>query len=258
MSRDADMLRMFVECRLEAGARVAIDRAQAHYLGHVMRRGIGDPLLVFNGRDGEWRARMDVLGKDGGALIVAEVTRQQASEPDLWILFAPVKRTPIDRIARAATELGASRLAPVLTRHTVARRINTTRLRANAREAAEQCGRLSVPEVADPASLTAALKEWPADRRLVVADETGAGAAIADALIALGCVRPVPPSAILTGPEGGFAGPELDALGDLPFVTRVRLGPRILRAETAVLSALACWQALVGDWRGDGAAPGGP
>ena len=258
MSRDADRLRLFVECGLEAGASVAIDRAQAHYLGHVMRRGIGDPLLVFNGRDGEWRARTEALGKDGGALIVAEATRAQTSDSDLWVLFAPVKRTPIDRIARAATELGASRLAPVLTRHTVARRINTVRLRANAREAAEQCGRLSVPEVANPVSLAAAFEAWPADRRLLVADETGAGRAIADVLIALGRVRPVPPSAILTGPEGGFEAGELDALDDLPFATRVRLGPRILRAETAVLSALACWQALVGDWRGDGAAPGGP
>ena len=258
MSRDADKLRLFVECGLETGARVAIDRAQAHYLGHVMRRGIGDPLLVFNGRDGEWRARLDELGKGGGALIVAEATRPQASDSDIWVLFAPVKRTPIDRIARAATELGASRLAPVLTRHTVARRINTNRLRANAREAAEQCGRLSVPDVANPMSLAAALEAWPAERRLLVADETGAGEAIADVLIALRAERPVPPSAILTGPEGGFAPGELDALGDLPFATRVQLGPRILRAETAVLSALACWQALIGDWRGDGAAPGGP
>ena len=258
MSRDADNPRLFVECGLEAGARVAIEGAQAHYLGQVMRRGIGDPVLVFNGRDGEWRARIDELGKGGGTLIVAEATRAQASEPDLWILFAPVKRTPIDLIARAATELGASRLAPVLTRHTVARRINIRRLRANAREAAEQCARLSVPEVAEVVSLAAALEGWPAERRLLVADETGAGAAIADVLIALGRERRVPPSAILTGPEGGFASGVLDALGDLPFATRVRLGPRILRAVTAVLSALACWQALIGDWRSDGTAPGGP
>ena len=257
MSRNADKLRLFVECGLVAGACVTIDRAQAHYLGHVMRRGIGDPLLVFNGRDGEWRARVDALGKGGGALIVHEATRAQSRDSDLWVLFAPVKRTPIDRIARAATTLGASRLAPVLTRHTVARRINTARLRANAREAAEQCGRLSVPEVANPVSLTAAFEAWPAERRLLVADETGAGRAIADVLIALGREDPVPPSAILTGPEGGFEAGELDALGDLPFVIRVRLGPRILRAETAVLSALACWQALIGDWREEGAAAGG-
>jgi len=243
-------IRLYVTCDLAAGAAVALDEKQAHYLRAVMRLAPGDEVLVFNGRDGEWRARIDQLGKKAGALAVVERTRAQETGPDLWLLFAPAKRGSPELVARAATELGVSALQPVTTRRTVVGRLNTDRLRANAIEAAEQCGRLDVPAVLKPMALDALLADWPAERRLMLCDETGGGAPVADALSA--AERPAAhatPWAVLVGPEGGFDPSELDALGKRPIVTSVGLGPRILRAETAAIAALACWQALVGDWR---------
>ena len=239
--------RLHVAADLAAGVPVALDAAQAHYLTHVLRLGPEAPVALFNGRDGEWLARIASVGKRRCVIEPVALRRPQASGADVWLLFAPVKRQPLDLMVRQATELGASRLQPVLTRHTVAERVNVERLRAIAIEAAEQCERLDLPEVGAPQPLAQALADWPAGRRLILCDESGGGPPLAPALRALA----PSPAALLTGPEGGFAPAELDALRDLDFVTAVGLGPRILRAETAALSALAVWQAL----HGDGAQP---
>ncbi len=240
--------RLYVEEPLAEGQAVGLAAAQAHYLGTVLRLGRGDAVALFNGRDGEWRAAIDGIGRGWCSLAVAERTRAQSAAPDLWLCFAPVKRARIDFVASKATELGVARLCPVLTRHTAVERVNTERLRANAIEAAEQCGRLDVPEVAAPVALDALLADWPESRRLMVCDETGRAPAI-DAALAPFAGAPPGPWAVLTGPEGGFAAAELDALAKRPFVIPVGLGPRILRADTAAVAALACWQARLGDWR---------
>ncbi len=240
--------RLFVEADLSLAAAVPLSAKQAHYLGTVLRLRAGAAIAVFNGRDGEWLACIEALGKAGARLAVVERRRPQTPEPGPWLAFAPIKRAPIDFLAQKATELGASRLWPVFTRNTQVKRVNQARLRANAIEAAEQCGRLGVPEVAAPVSLEDLIAAWPPGRRLLVPDETGGGRPLAEVLVAAeGAPQPF---AILTGPEGGFARSELDVLGNLAFVTLVGLGPRILRADTAALAALACWQALLGDRHG--------
>jgi 16S rRNA (uracil1498-N3)-methyltransferase len=241
--------RLFVEVGLIAGSEAALDDAQAHYLRHVMRRAEGAPLLLFNGRDGEWRATLSLRGKKGAAAQVTECTRPQAAEPDVWLCFAPVKRARIDYIAEKATELGVAVLQPVITQHTAVERVNVERLRANAVEAAEQTERLSVPEVRAPVDLAHLLADWPAGRRILICDETGGGPPIAEALGGLDEAARAAPWSIVIGPEGGFAGDELTALRRMKDVIAVGLGPRILRADTAALAALACWQALIGDWR---------
>ena len=177
---------------------------------------------------------------------------RRAAEPDIWLLFAPIKRAPLDFLVQKAVELGVSRLRPVITRHTDVSRVNTDRLRSIVVEAAEQCERLTLPEVVEPVSLDAALADWPAGRRLLVCAESGPVRPIAEVLgeAAIGN-RTVGASALLIGPEGGFTTSELDAFGNLPFVTAVGLGPRVLRAETAAIAALACWQSVLGDWRSD-------
>ncbi len=190
--------------------------------------------------------RSNSLGKHAVSLRPLRQTRQQEPEPDLWLCFAPIKRARIDLIAEKATELGVSRLVPVLTQRTNVARVNTERLAAHAREAAEQSERLSVPEVADPVRLEALIASFPAGRALILCDETGTAPPVAESLRALGSAAVN--AAILIGPEGGFAPDELDALGKLPIVTRIGLGPRVLRADTAALAVLAVFQALVGDW----------
>ncbi|MCH7554594.1 MAG: 16S rRNA (uracil(1498)-N(3))-methyltransferase [Proteobacteria bacterium] len=239
------LLRLFVDCPLSPGVAVALAPAQAHYLGTVMRRGPGDGLLLFNGRDGEWRAEIsDLKRRSRASVVVTEQTRGQAAEPDLWLLFAPVKRTPLDLIARCATELGVSALMPVITQFTVAKRLNIDRVRSIAMEAAEQCGRLTLPECAAPVTLDQRLVHWPSERRLLLCDESGGGAPVSEALgyAASG------PWAVAIGPEGGFGSEEIDAMAAMEQTVRVSFGARILRAETAAVAALACWQALVGDW----------
>ena len=238
-------LRLFVDSPLQPGAAVALTPAQTHYLGTVMRRTVGDGLLLFNGRDGEWRAEISDLKRGRrGAAEVGEQTRGQGFEPDLWLLFAPVKRTPVDHIARFATELGVSALMPVITRRTNAKRLNLDRLRANAVEAAEQCGRLTVPDCAAPVALDQRLADWPAERRLMLCDESG-GAPVAEALEK---TKPGP-WAVIIGPEGGLAKEEIEAMAAMKQTVRVSFGTRILRVDTAVAAALTCWQALAGDWR---------
>ena len=242
--------RLYVAGDLVADASLRLDKGQAHYLGHVLRLRIGDRVALFNGRDGEWRGRIEEQGRGRCILTIEAMLRPQAPEPDLWLVFAPIKRARIDFLAAKATELGVSALWPVFTKQTVVRRVNSARLRANAAEAAEQCGRLSVPEIFEPQALEQVLTTWPADRPLLVCDETGGGQPIAGALARHAASQgAAAPAAILTGPEGGFAQSELDALRNLPFVTAVSLGPRVLMADTAALAALALWQALSGDWR---------
>lgn len=240
--------RLFVDAPLGAGGEAALSPDQAHYLRHVLRRGEGDPVILFNGRDGEWRGRIAALGKSRAAVAVETQTRQQEAEPDLWLLFAPIKRGPVDLVAEKATELGVSALVPVITRRTVVGRVNTERLRAIAMESAEQCHRLNVPEVREAQPLTQVLDAWPAERRILLCDETGQGRPIAPVLAGLDPAARKAPWAVLIGPEGGFDPTELDAIKKRTIVTPVTLGRRLLRAETAAMAALACWQALVGDW----------
>ncbi|WP_345740965.1 16S rRNA (uracil(1498)-N(3))-methyltransferase [Thalassobaculum salexigens] len=244
--KDGIETRLYVDAPLAAGGVVALGQDQAHYLKNVLRLGPGEGVALFNGRDGEWRAEIAAVAKKSADLAVIEQTRPQRAEPDVWLAFAPIKRARIDFTAQKATELGASVLWPVMTRHTMVDRVNTERLRANAVEAAEQSDRLTVPDVREPAKLEALIEAWPADRALILADETG-GPPIAEAL-SMHRERPMTRAGFLIGPEGGFAEPELDRLRKLPFVTRVSLGERLLRADTAALAVLAIWQALVGDW----------
>jgi len=211
----------------------------------VLRLSPGVEIALFNGRDGEWLGRIETLTKDHGAAKLEKLLRPQKNVPDLWLLFAPIKRDGTDLIAEKASELGASRVWPVRTRHTDVSRVNLERLTANAIEAAEQSERLCVPEIHAPADLPAVLADWPAGRPLLVCAEIGPARPISDALAGLQGQK----AAILIGPEGGFAPSELEHLSNVPFVIPVRLGPRILRAETAALAALACWQALCGDWK---------
>jgi 16S rRNA (uracil1498-N3)-methyltransferase len=245
MTGERPKIRLYVEGALDRGASVGLSRAQAHYLTGVMRLKTGGQVALFNGRDGEWRARIDGAGRGWCSLMAEEKLRDQAEEPDLWLLFAPVKRTRVDFIAQKATELGVSRLVPVFTRYTQVERVNVERLAANAVEAAEQSGRLTVPEIAEPMPLEPLLADWPAERHILLCDESGTAPG------AVTTLRDAEkgPWAVLIGPEGGFAPQELEASRRLAHVTPISLGPRILRADTAVISALTLWQALLGDWR---------
>lgn len=239
-------LRLFVEDDLSADTALTLDRDQSHYLQNVMRRTDGDRIAVFNGRDGEFWA--DIVAAKRGAVTVelVERFRVQTPEPDLWLAFAPIKRAALGFLAAKSTELGVSRLVPVLTARTNSERVNTRRLRANAIEAAEQSERLSVPGIAEPVKFRSFVETWPHERRLLVGDETGAGRPVAEVTQMLADAPG--PLAVMTGPEGGFAPDELDQLGELPFVTPIGLGPRVLRADTAALAALSVVQAIAGDW----------
>jgi 16S rRNA (uracil1498-N3)-methyltransferase len=240
--------RLYVADDLRQGARFQADERAAHYLLNVLRRGSGDPLLLFNGRDGEYRGRIAEAAKRRLMLEALEQRREQEAEPDLWLYFAPLKKDAVDFLVEKGTELGVARFQPVLTVHTSTNRINQSRLTAVAIEAAEQCERLTVPEVFEPISLEALRTGWTDDRRLLVCAEAGAATPIAEALSNLTSdVRNPHRFAVLIGPEGGFQDDELDRLKKLHFVTPVGLGPRILRAETAALAALAAFQAILGD-----------
>ena len=243
--------RLHVDTHLEAGTAVGLDHAAAHFLRSVLRLKTGALLAVFNGEDGEWSARIDGIGKGWCSLEVQELRRLPQAEPDLWLVFAPIKRARLDFVAEKAVELGCSLLQPVFTGYTDVSRVNSERLAANAREAAEQCERLSLPEVRDVLSLSELIASWPAGRRLLLCAESGEAQPMDSALREIQAAEQEAgraPWAVMTGPEGGFTKGELDALTKLPFVTPVGLGPRVLRADTAAVAALACWQAVLGDW----------
>ena len=243
--------RLYVDAPLTGGAELALDAAQSNYLGNVLRQKPGSSVLLFNGRDGEWRGTLARGGKRMLSLAIAEQTRPQIGSLDLHYLFAPLKHARLDYMAQKAVEMGASRLQPMLTRHGQVARINLERLRANAIEAAEQCGTLTLPEIGSPMSLDRMIAEREAARLLVFCDED---AEVKDPLAALMAARPAAggpplPLAVLVGPEGGFAADERAALLRLPNVVRLALGPRILRADTAAVAALALVGAVLGDWR---------
>ena len=236
-------IRLYVEHPLVAGQPIPLTEAQAHYLFGVMREGVGSLVRLFNGQDGEWIAEVTTAAKRGGALTPREVSAPQLNPPDLWLLFAPIKKARTDFIVEKAAELGAARICPVQTEFTNADRIRQDRLQAHALEAAEQCGGTYVPEVVDLAPLSKVLAGWDPARRILWADESLVGAAETLAGLAPG------PWAILIGPEGGVSEAERNRLRALDFVTPVSLGPRILRADTAACAALTLWQAALGDWR---------
>ena len=233
--------RLYVAGDLGARVAVTLDEGQAHYLLHVLRAGAGNRLLLFNGRDGEWLAEITSAAKRGVTATCLKQTEPQRRGTDIWLAFAPVKKIPSDYLVQKATELGASVLLPVFTRRTIVSRVNQERMAANAMEAAEQSARLTVPEIREGASLDKLLADWPHDRRLFFCDEGGDAKPLAQA------ARGGGPTGILTGPEGGFDPGERQMLRALPFVTPVTLGPRILRADTAALAALAIWQSVAGD-----------
>ena len=225
--------RLFVPDALHQGAEIAATPAQAHHLGTVLRQGPGAPLRLFNGHEGEWAARLASIRRDRANLVVEHQTRPQTPEPDLWLIFAPLKRDPTDLLVEKATELGVAALLPVFTERTTTARLTLDRLRAIATGAAEQCERLTVPRMADPQQLAALLAAWPPNRRLVVALERDDSPP----------PRPhASPTALLIGPEGGFAPHETAMLHRLTFVETASLGPRVLRAETAAIVGLALLQ----------------
>jgi 16S rRNA (uracil1498-N3)-methyltransferase len=252
--------RLHVTGALKPGAEVTLEKSQAHYLRNVLRLKPGDGVLAFNGKDGEWQTAL----ADGKrtALVLQEQTRPQTEPHDLHYLFAPLKHERLDYMVQKAVEMGVSRLQPVLTRHTQVKRINLERMRANAIEAAEQCGVLSIPDIAEPVTFSRAIAGRKADRLLVFCDET---ADVKDPVATLASAREAPsamlpltmssasggpqPLALIIGPEGGFAEEERAALLKLTNVVRLSLGPRILRADTAAVAALTLIQAVLGDWR---------
>ncbi len=249
--------RLFLDISLTRDAEIALKKDQAHYLVNVMRRKTGDTVRLFNGRDGEWRAEIVDAGKRAATLRLTAQTREQYDPPDLWLLFAPVKKARTDFIAEKATELGVTKLQPVFTRFTNSERVRTDRLSALAKEAAEQTERLDLPEIAEPLILDAILDGWDETRPLIYCDEAGDEA---DAPWGGNAARAAPAFAklvglkteklaVLIGPEGGFSPEERARLRGLAFVVPVGLGPRILRADTATVAVLTLVQAAWGDWR---------
>ncbi len=238
-------VRMFVGAPLSVGASGACTPEQANYLVNVMRLAAGAEILVFNGRDGEWRARLAEVGKRRCSLECLALVRPQQDGPDVHYVFAPLKHARLDYMVQKATELGVAHLQPVLTRRTVAARVNLERMQANAIEAAEQCGVLRVPTVGEALKLDALLANWDGGRRLIFCDES---AAVASPLAALAGMASGP-LAVLIGPEGGFDPAERTLLLEKSYATAISLGPRVMRADTAAVAALALVNATLGDWR---------
>lgn len=235
-------IRLFIDHPLAEGQAVPLNPDQAHYLSAVMRQGPGDEILVFNGRDGEWLTRIERIAKRGGDLVAQAARAPQLDPPDLWLIFAPIKKARTDFIVEKAAEMGCARILPVQTDHTNSERIRQDRLQAHAVEAAEQCGGTFVPAVGDLVALSRLLDGWDSRRRILWADEALVGPA--QTLQGL----PRGPWAILIGPEGGWSESERQRLSGMDCVTRISLGPRILRADTAAVASLALWQASLGDW----------
>ncbi len=235
--------RLFVDLPLAPDAAPLIDGAAAHYLLGVMRMKAGDPVLLFDNRSGEWLGVVADAAKRSLTLRIERQMRAIEQVPDLWLCFAPVKKARLDWIIEKATELGVARLQPVITERTIVERVKQERIEAQIIEACEQCGRTALPTLAEPVKLPQLLKDWPADRALLFADEAGG--------VPLARVAAPAPAAILTGPEGGFTDRERDMLVAHAAVRRIALGPRILRAETAAIAAVSLWMAQHGDWSGE-------
>ncbi len=251
---DFNAQRLHVDAPLGEGPAIAVGPEQANYLLNVLRLKAGDGIVLFNGRDGEWLARVMPKGKRGCELTPERLVRAQEGGPDIDYLFAPLKRARLDYMVQKATEMGVARLRPVITRRTVAERVNVERMRANAIEAAEQCGILYVPGVTEPQKLERVIGDWDGSRRLIFCDEAAALASPIEALReveGLGEAAHVgaPPLAVLIGPEGGFDPAEREMLMRQPFTLAISLGPRIMRADTAAVAALALVNAVLGDWR---------
>ena len=238
-------IRLFVEHALGAGQPVPLTEGQAHYLFGVMRLGVGAAVLLFNGRSGEWRADVAEVGKRGGSLVCSVQTKPLQLPPDLWLMFAPIKKARTDFIVEKAVEMGVARILPVQTQHTHADRIRQDKLQAHAMEAAEQCGATVVPQVAELAGLERVLAGWDSARRILWCDEglVAGSCALTGRIAGRGAAW-----AILIGPEGGFSMQEQDRLRAMACVVPISLGPRILRADTAAVAALTLWQAALGDW----------
>jgi 16S rRNA (uracil1498-N3)-methyltransferase len=235
--------RLFVEAHLSEGAEFVLENQQGHYLVHVLRLVSGDAVTMFNGRDGECLAYITTISKKSVAVRIERNTSAVKPPPDIDYLFAPLKHARLDYMVQKATELGARRLRPVITQRTIAERVNLDRMKANAIEAAEQCNLVFVPEVLQPLPLANVLANWEPLRRLIYCDEA---ASVANPVEALKNLKP--PAAVLVGPEGGFTNEERAHLKSLPFVTAISLGPRIMRADTVAIAALAVVQATIGDW----------
>lgn len=236
--------RLFIDAPLASGALLTLDEKPSHYLSHVLRMKVGEEVALFNGRDGEWRAVLHAAAKRGISLQVKERLRPHRLPPDLWLLFAPIKSGRIDLVVEKATELGVRGFGAVKTTRTVVGRVNEERLRAHAIEAAEQTGRVEIPELFSYRPLESWLHGWDVARRLIVCDETGSGQPPDVALAPHHGQK----AALLIGPEGGFAPAELARLRALPYVVPMTLGPRVLRADTAAIAALTCLQLYLGDW----------
>lgn len=240
------LIRLYTENNLSEGANIALTSGQTHYLKNVMRKGISDRIFLFNGRDGEWQAAIKSTDKKLCSVVLERQVRAQKAETDLWLLFAPVKNVKINFIAEKAAELGVSVLQPVITRHTIVTRVNIERLRENAIEAAEQCRRLTIPQVKEPFRLKNTLSNWDYNRAIMFCDESGGGKPVKEALPKADKSKKW---AVLIGPEGGFSEEEIKNLYSFPHILPVSLGPRILRADTASIAALTCWQEHLGDWQ---------
>lgn len=243
MVQEKAKIRLYVDEPLGIGQSIALSKEQSHYLFGVMRLQVNGKVALFNGLAGEWQARVEVANKRNGILVCTENSAPQVSPPDLWLLFAPIKKTRTDFIVEKATEMGAARVMPVQTDFTNSDRIRQDRLQAHATEAAEQCGGTYVPQVAPLQKLETVLKDWPEDRKILFCDESRLGEQVAD-------LRRFGPGewAILIGPEGGFSPREIARLRAMAQTRSISLGPRILRADTAAVAALALWQRALGDW----------
>jgi 16S rRNA (uracil1498-N3)-methyltransferase len=238
--------RLFVDAPLAQGARVPLSREQANYLLNVLRLCAGDSVIIFNGQDGEWRAVVADTGRKAASLDIADMLRAQEAGPDVDYVFAPLKHARLDYMVQKAVEMGASRLRPALTRRTQAHRVNLERMRANVIEAAEQCGVLAIAQIEEPQPLEKLLAEWPQDRLLVFCDED---ALVADPVAALReRAQPGTPVAVLIGPEGGFDPAERAMLMGMKQTLAISLGPRILRADTAAVAALALVNTALGEY----------
>jgi len=237
-------IRIYTENELLKDGVVELVKEQAHYLCNVMRQKEGEEILVFNGASGEWLAKINSISKKNCSLQMVKQTREQKSEPDIWLCFAPVKNAPINYLVQKATELGVSKLVPVFTQRTVVSRVNTERLKLIAVEAAEQSRRLTVPEIEEPVKLSALINGWDENRGLILCDESGGGKPFAKALNDDSRKK----YSIIIGPEGGFSQSEFEMLKNKPYVIAVGMGPRILRADTAAIAALTSYMNVLGDW----------